>query len=165
MNCCSQGRCRRAVTPFRSGPTFTPLPNVWQAVQRWLKTFLASTVALARPDQRAQNASAANANVTRIDRASVVRRQQPTPGDVGSDGVPCWQSTTSISVFPKAELPSNALFFRETVIVISPGTATFMRSDVGQLLTCPYCQQESAQRAGGLLPVATGISARRPRAN
>ena len=28
MNLSSHGRCRRTVTPFRSGPTFTPLPNV-----------------------------------------------------------------------------------------------------------------------------------------
>jgi hypothetical protein len=42
MNDSSQARVRRSVTPLRSGPTFTPLPNVWQAVQRWLKIFFAS---------------------------------------------------------------------------------------------------------------------------
>src|SRR5207248_4291412 len=38
MKLMSQGRCRRAVTPLRSGPTLTPWPNVWQPVQRDRKT-------------------------------------------------------------------------------------------------------------------------------
>src|SRR5437762_2865863 len=41
-NLSSQLRCRRSVTPLRSGPTLMPLPNVWQAEQIFLNVFAGS---------------------------------------------------------------------------------------------------------------------------
>jgi hypothetical protein len=47
MKCSSQSRVRRSVTPFKSGPTLMPFPNVWQAVHRFRKMVLAPAASAA----------------------------------------------------------------------------------------------------------------------
>src|SRR5262249_40780974 len=120
--------------------------------QRWLKTFFASTAPAGR-DVSAPIASAAQATSTRIARArAVVHRQLARSGNVGSRGVPCRRSPTTDSSLREGRSPAIGLIFRVTVIVASGERRALPRSDVRRYLTCPYCQQESAQHPGnGLL--------------
>src|SRR5262245_37952214 len=97
---------------------------------------------------------------TRLSLVDVVRGQRSRPANVGSRGVTCWRPPTTDSVFPEPLAPSNGLFFRVTVILASPEPRPFERSDVRQILTSPYCQQESAQPAGRVLLLVIGISRR-----
>src|SRR5262245_44075325 len=96
----SHVRARRVVTPFRSGPTFTPLPNVWHAVQRVLKTFFGSSACAL--------AGAMNA----ISASTSARRATP----VGASNRVCWISPTF--AIARASDRGHAAFVRARELMI-----------------------------------------------
>jgi hypothetical protein len=91
---------------------------VWQALQRWLKTFLASTTARAGLGDSSVIASAAHS----ASAPAVVRRQRLPPIDVGNDAVPCWPAPTNDAGLLEALPTVNARPLGESVIGCTPVT-------------------------------------------